>query len=102
LDLSKEFAGGNTEGVYHLRGGEIGYTYAIPNADGTFDVRYESGWHSTYKNDGTRPVAGTVIHKDGSTEPVPGGSRRDIVKFELMTWREASAKYPGIAGGFSP
>lgn len=101
MDLNHEFENG-TVGVYHLRGGEIGYTSAIPHDDGTFGVRYEDGWYCWYRNDGTREIAGVINNPDGSSTPVPGGVHRDIVKFERMEWNDAAAKYPGIRCGFPP
>lgn len=103
LDMKLLFKeAGTTQGVYHLRGGETGYTYAIENDDGTFDLRYEHGWYCPYANDGLRLGAGVILKKDGTAEEVPGGCKRDIVRFEPMTWDEARDKYPGIAGGFPP
>lgn len=102
MNLQEEFASGKSEGVFHLRNGEIGFTSATANDDGTFSVRYETGWHCDYSNDGKRLAAGVIRRTDGSMEVVSGDGRRDIVKFEPMTWDEARAKYHGIGLGFSP
>jgi hypothetical protein len=103
MDLASEFEKADTtQGVYHLSGGEIGYTNAIKNEDGTFDVRYESGWYCTYTNDGILPVAGVIYKLDGTTEDVPGGDKRNIVLFEPMTWKQAKEKYPTLRDGFPP
>ena len=103
IDLKEVFAAAGTEiGVFHLSGGEIGYTSALVNEDGTFDLRYEEGWYCTYLNNGIRPVAGVIHRNDGTKEEIPGGNQRNIVKFEAMTWGEAKTKYPSIEGGFHP
>lgn len=103
MDLRVAFAGNKAEGVFHLSGGEIGFSWAISNDDGTYDLRYESGWYCTYTNDGVRQGAGVVCRPDGSQEDVPGGDKRNIIRFEPITWVEACKKYPGkIRMGFAP
>jgi len=102
VNLRDEFTKhGTTDGVYHFSGGEIGYTFAVTNGVGTFRLRYESGWYCTYTNDGTRLIAGMICKPDG-IETVPGGDKRNIVKFEPLTWKEAKMKYPDITEGFRP
>jgi hypothetical protein len=103
MNLSAEFEkAGTTEGVYHLSGGENGYTYAIKKDDGTYAVRYESGWYCTYNNDGIRPVAGIIRSPDGTVTEVPGGDKRNIVMFEPLSMSDARKKYPDINLGFRP
>jgi hypothetical protein len=103
MDLKLEYNKyGATEGVYHLRGGEVGHTHSIENDDGTFSVRYESGWYCTYKNNGIRQAAGIIRSPDGSEQIIPVGNKRDVVKFEAISWDEAKSKYPGIRAGFQP
>lgn len=103
MNLKEEFAKvGHTEGVYHLSGGERGFTFAFTNDDGTYSVRYEHGWYCEYENDGTRPYCGIILRHDGTEELVPGGTKRNIVRFEPISWSEAREKYPRIAQGFKP
>lgn len=89
-------------GVFTLSGGEVGFSDAEINEDGTFMLRYESGWNVKYRNDGVRPIAGFLHHKDGSVTEVPGGSKRNVVGFERLSFKEALDKYPGVAYGFHP
>lgn len=91
------------EAVFHLAGGEVGHTLARRCDDGTVSIRYDSGWWCSYLPDGTRPIAGYIVSQDGSSRPVPGGAKRNIVSFERMTWDQAVSKYPhGLSAGFPP
>ena len=104
IDLKKVFdEAGTTTGVYHLSGGESGWTDARIVGDGTYLLKYEdSGWRCTYGNDGVRLEAGVITRRDGTKEDVPGGDHRNIVRFEPLDGAQACLRYPGIQFGFPP
>jgi hypothetical protein len=84
------------EGFITLRSGEQAHTMWLANNDGTYDVRYESGWYCPYTKDGKRLRAGSIIHADGTVTTVEGGDRRDIIKVEFIPYAQ------GMSCGFQP
>lgn len=98
---------GAHEGVFHFRGGEVAFLMIDyeKGAPGEVGVRYESGWYARYRPDGTRVSAGGIVNPDGTFEVIydQPGHKRDIVKFEPMSWKEAKIAYTdGIAGELCP
>jgi len=83
-------------GVLTLASGERAYTSWLDNGDGTYDVRYESGWYCTYARNGKRLGCGVIVSKDGSETRVDPGSWREIIDVSYVPYQ------PGMAHGFRP
>ena len=84
MDIKKSLEG-KTEALLTFKNGESGYTLIESCEDGTFAVRYESGWWVGYKNNGER-----------EHPPMGDPHRRDIVKIDLCEFKE------GMNWGFRP